>query len=145
MRLVGRPELIDEPWFATGAERAEHADELDEAVGVVDRRARPRRGDRRVRGGAGRRRPDLRRRATSWPTRSSPRSGSDHRPSTDDELGPVRMQNVLFRLSETPGAIRCDRAAASARTPTRSSRELGVDADRARRLRAEGVVVTVRR
>ena len=24
----------------------------------------------------------------------------------DDELGPVKMQNVLFRLSETPGAVR---------------------------------------
>ena len=24
----------------------------------------------------------------------------------DDELGPVRMQNVLFRMSETPGWIR---------------------------------------
>lgn len=24
----------------------------------------------------------------------------------DPELGPIRMQNVLFRLSETPGAIR---------------------------------------
>ena len=23
----------------------------------------------------------------------------------DEELGPLRMQNVLFRLSETPGAI----------------------------------------
>ncbi|MGI6874654.1 CaiB/BaiF CoA transferase family protein [Amycolatopsis sp. 3B14] len=34
MRLVGRPELIDEPWFASGAERAKHADELDEAVGA---------------------------------------------------------------------------------------------------------------
>src|SRR5690606_20701576 len=33
MRLVGRPEFIDEPWFASGAERAKHADELDEAVG----------------------------------------------------------------------------------------------------------------
>lgn len=31
--LVGRPELADEPWFASGATRAEHADELDEAVG----------------------------------------------------------------------------------------------------------------
>jgi formyl-CoA transferase len=29
MRLVGRPELIDEPWFATGTRRAEHADLLD--------------------------------------------------------------------------------------------------------------------
>lgn len=33
VRLVGRPELADEPWFATGADRAAHADELDEAVG----------------------------------------------------------------------------------------------------------------
>ncbi|QEW02295.1 CaiB/BaiF CoA transferase family protein [Microbacterium lushaniae] len=33
MALVGRPELADEPWFASGASRAEHADELDDAVG----------------------------------------------------------------------------------------------------------------
>ena len=33
MRLVGRPDLIDEPWFATGHQRAQHADELDDAVG----------------------------------------------------------------------------------------------------------------
>lgn len=31
--LVGRPELADEPWFASGATRAEHADLLDDAVG----------------------------------------------------------------------------------------------------------------
>jgi crotonobetainyl-CoA:carnitine CoA-transferase CaiB-like acyl-CoA transferase len=33
MGLVGRPELVDEPWFASGRTRAEHADELDDAVG----------------------------------------------------------------------------------------------------------------
>jgi crotonobetainyl-CoA:carnitine CoA-transferase CaiB-like acyl-CoA transferase len=32
MRLVGRPEVIDEPWFATGSGRVAHADELDGAV-----------------------------------------------------------------------------------------------------------------
>src|SRR5690606_10487326 len=32
--LVGRPDLAAEPWFATGASRAEHADEIDEAVGA---------------------------------------------------------------------------------------------------------------
>ncbi|MGI8415057.1 MAG: CaiB/BaiF CoA transferase family protein, partial [Nakamurella sp.] len=39
LRLVGRPELIDEPWFAAGHSRAEHADELDDAVGgwIADR------------------------------------------------------------------------------------------------------------
>ncbi|KAA9148462.1 CoA transferase [Microbacterium lushaniae] len=33
MALVGRADLAAEPWFASGASRAEHADELDEAVG----------------------------------------------------------------------------------------------------------------
>lgn len=32
MTLVGRPEVIDEPWFATGAQRAERSEELDAAV-----------------------------------------------------------------------------------------------------------------
>lgn len=31
--LVGRPDLALEPWFASGAARAEHADLLDDAVG----------------------------------------------------------------------------------------------------------------
>lgn len=31
--LVGRPDLAEEPWFTTGAARAEHADILDDAVG----------------------------------------------------------------------------------------------------------------
>lgn len=33
LRLVGRPEVIEEEWFATGAGRAPHAEELDDAVG----------------------------------------------------------------------------------------------------------------
>ncbi|MCK6066570.1 MULTISPECIES: CaiB/BaiF CoA transferase family protein [Microbacterium] len=33
MALVGRPDLAAEPWFASGSSRAEHADELDDAVG----------------------------------------------------------------------------------------------------------------
>ena len=32
MRLVGRPELADEPWFASARERVAHVDELDGAV-----------------------------------------------------------------------------------------------------------------
>lgn len=32
MRLVGRPEFLDEPWFSSGHQRVQHADELDEAV-----------------------------------------------------------------------------------------------------------------
>src|SRR5690606_13346404 len=33
MQLVGHPEVIDEPWFATGRQRAQHADLLDAYVG----------------------------------------------------------------------------------------------------------------
>lgn len=32
MELVGKPELVSEEWFATGAGRAAHADEIDQAV-----------------------------------------------------------------------------------------------------------------
>ena len=32
MRLVGHPELADEPWFASARERVAHVDELDGAV-----------------------------------------------------------------------------------------------------------------
>ena len=71
MRLVGRPELIDEPWFATGAERAAARRRARRRRRRLDRRARPRRGRRRVREGRGGGRPDLRRRATCWPTRST--------------------------------------------------------------------------
>ena len=33
MRLVGFPELIEEPWFSSGHERAKRADLLDKCVG----------------------------------------------------------------------------------------------------------------
>ena len=32
MHIVGRPELIEEPWFANHTGRVEHADELDEII-----------------------------------------------------------------------------------------------------------------
>ncbi len=104
MTLVGRPELIAQPWFGSGHERALHADELDDAVqswigahdadeviaafeaasaaiapvydvrGVVE---------------------DPQYQALGTVVRMP-----------DDELGEVAMQNVLFRLSRTPGSIR---------------------------------------
>lgn len=39
VRLVGRPDLVAQPWFSSGHTRAEHADELDATVGgwIADR------------------------------------------------------------------------------------------------------------
>ncbi|MET8168937.1 CoA transferase [Streptomyces sp. NPDC005329] len=104
MRLVGRPDLIDEPWFATGADRAAHADLLDEAVGSWI---------------AARSRTDVlaafeKAEAAIAPIQDvrdvmeDPQyQALDTITAVDDpELGRIRMQNVLFRLSSTPGAIR---------------------------------------
>ncbi|MET7321155.1 CoA transferase [Streptomyces sp. NPDC005549] len=104
MRLVGRPELIDEPWFATGADRARHADVLDAAVG--DWIARHSRADVLA--------AFEKAEAAVAPVQdvrdvmTDPQyQALDTLTTVDDpELGPLRMQNVLFRLSATPGAIR---------------------------------------
>ncbi|CAL9416796.1 CaiB/BaiF CoA transferase family protein [Streptomyces sp. enrichment culture] len=104
MRLVGRPELVEEPWFATGAERARHADVLDAAVG--DWIARHTRADVLA--------AFEKAEAAVAPVQdvrdvmSDPQYRALDTVTTvdDPELGPLRMQNVLFRLSATPGAIR---------------------------------------
>ncbi|MFG3097417.1 CaiB/BaiF CoA transferase family protein [Streptomyces sp. NPDC048202] len=104
MRLVGRPELIDEPWFATGVQRAAHADELDEAVGNWIA-ARPR--DEVLAAFE-------KAEAAIAPVQDvrdvfeDPQYQALDTVTTvaDPDLGPLRMQNVLFRLSATPGAIR---------------------------------------
>jgi crotonobetainyl-CoA:carnitine CoA-transferase CaiB-like acyl-CoA transferase len=104
MRLVGRPEFIKEPWFATGAGRAQHADVLDEAVGgwiaARDREA--------VMAAFAKAQAAV---APVYDVRdvlADPQFRAlDTVISVDDaELGPMRMQNVLFRLSETPGAVK---------------------------------------
>ncbi|WP_455361931.1 CaiB/BaiF CoA transferase family protein [Streptomyces sp. SYSU K21746] len=104
MHLVGRPELIDEPWFATGTGRALHADVLDEAVGGW---ISAHRGDEVISAFE-------KAEAAIAPVYDIRDVMADPQYQAldtitevqDEELGPLRMQNVLFRLSETPGAIR---------------------------------------
>ncbi|MEU9169441.1 CoA transferase [Streptomyces sp. NPDC048420] len=104
MRLVGRPELIDEPWFATGAQRAEHADILDEAVGswIAERPRDEVLAAFEKAEAAVAPIQDIR------DVMTDPQyQALDTVTTVDDpDLGPLRMQNVLFRLSSTPGAIR---------------------------------------
>jgi crotonobetainyl-CoA:carnitine CoA-transferase CaiB-like acyl-CoA transferase len=104
MRLVGRDDLVAEPWFASGHTRAEHADELDEAVAAWIG-ARPTGEVLDAFEGA---------QAAIAPVYdvrgvlADPQYQHIGTVQTveDDELGPLKMQNVLFRLSATPGAIR---------------------------------------
>lgn len=104
MRLVGRPDLIDEPWFATGHQRAEHADELDHAVSswigarstaeVIAEFEQAEAAVGQVNDVRG--------------VLADPQYEAIGTIATvdDDELGPIKMQNVLFRLSDSPGSIR---------------------------------------
>ncbi|KUL25246.1 CaiB/BaiF CoA transferase family protein [Streptomyces regalis] len=104
MHLVGRPELIDEPWFATGADRARHADVLDRAVG--DWIARHTRAD--VLAAFEKAEAAVAPIQDVRDVMTDPQYAAlDTITTVDDpDLGPLRMQNVLFRLSATPGTIR---------------------------------------
>ena len=104
MCLVGRPELIDEPWFATGADRARHADVLDEAVGtwIAERTRDEVLAAFEKAAAAVAPIQDVR------DVMTDPQYAALDTITTldDPDLGPLRMQNVLFRLSATPGTIR---------------------------------------
>jgi crotonobetainyl-CoA:carnitine CoA-transferase CaiB-like acyl-CoA transferase len=137
MRLVGRPELIDEPWFASGAERAQHADVLDEAVGswIAERdRDEVVRAFEEAHAAV----------APIYDVRdivADPQFqalGSLVRVA-DPELGSVLMQNVVFRLSETPGRIASAGPSLGQHTAEVLA-EVGVDADQLADLRSKGAV-----
>ena len=104
MRLVGFPELVEEPWFASGHERAKRVDLLDKCVGdwIAER--------------------DLEEvmeaftaaQAAVAPIYDISQIMADPQYQAldtiieveDPELGKAKMQNVLFRMSETPGQVR---------------------------------------
>ncbi|MFD5296460.1 CaiB/BaiF CoA transferase family protein [Streptomyces mutabilis] len=137
MRLVGRPELIEEPWFGSGADRARHADVLDAAVG--DWIARHSRADVLA--------AFEKAEAAVAPVQdvrdvmADPQYRALDTVTTvdDPELGPLRMQNVLFRLSATPGAIRWAGRPHGADTEEVLT-ELGLAPADVKELREEGVV-----
>lgn len=137
MRLVGRPELIDEPWFASGADRALHADELDDAVGgwITERtRAEVIAAFEEAQAAV----------APIYDAHDIVEDpqfralGTIHE-IDDPELGPMLMQGPLFRLSRHEGVI-----AHTGRTHGRDTdavlADLGLDADAVTRLRQEGAV-----
>lgn len=104
MRLVDHPEVIEEPWFRTGAERAEHADELDEMVGAwIAQRDLEEVLRAFEKAGAAI--------APIYDTREIMADPQFKARGTfievaDDELGNMRMQNVAFRMSDTPGEVK---------------------------------------
>jgi crotonobetainyl-CoA:carnitine CoA-transferase CaiB-like acyl-CoA transferase len=137
MRLVGRPELTEEPWFASGGERAKHADVLDEALATwVAQHDR----DEVVRAFE-------EAHAAVAPIYDVRDIVADPQFQAlgslvrvpDPELGSVLMQNVLFRLSETPGRITSAGPSLGQHTDEVLA-EIGIDADQLAELRRQGAV-----
>lgn len=135
--LVGRADLAEEPWFATGASRAEHADEIDEAVGAwIAQHSR----DEVIAAFE-------EAQAAVAPVYepadivADPQFnalGTIHR-IHDDDLGDMAMQGPLFRLSRDESSIAFTGRAHGADTDEVLA-ELGFAGDEITRLRTEGSV-----
>ena len=137
MELVGHPEVIEEPWFATGHQRVEHVDELDgylaSWIGERDRDEVLLAFEQ-----AG---------AAVAPIYDAKGIVEDpHIRQTemlievaDDDLGLVLQHNVLWRLSATPGSIRFTGRSIGQDTEAILD-EFGYDADAIASMRAAGVI-----
>jgi crotonobetainyl-CoA:carnitine CoA-transferase CaiB-like acyl-CoA transferase len=138
LRLVGHPEVIDEPWFATGAGRVEHVEELDRYVGDwIRSRTRDEVMDEMTRAGA----------AAAPVYDAADIVNDEHIQATemivqqpDDDLGSVAMHNVLWRMSRTPGSIRFTGRPLGADTDEVLSQRLGLITSELDDLRARGVI-----
>jgi len=138
MRLVGRPDVIDEPWFKTGRGRVEHADELDAMVG----------------GWIAQRDLDVvlkafeEAEAAIGPIYDASQIVKDphflYRQSIievqDPDLGPMKMQNVMAKLSGTPASIRWTGPGLGAHNQEILEKELGLTLDEMATLRLSGTI-----
>ena len=138
MRLVGRPDIAEQPWFHSARERVRHGDQLDDIVG----------------GWIGAR--DFDAVMTAFEEAGAaiapiydieqlvndPQVAALDAVTTvqDEDLGPLRMQNLIFRLSETPGAIRFPGRRLGQDNERVYGERLGLCSERIAALREEGVI-----
>jgi formyl-CoA transferase len=137
MTLIGRADLVEQPWFNSANQRAQHAAEFDEALGAW---------------------------ASSQTMESALAACSEAGvPATkvysaadiladeqyqaletiatveDEVLGPIRMPNVTFRLSRTPGRIQWAGPKRGAHNDE-VYEALGLSEDRQAELKARGAI-----
>lgn len=137
LRLVGRADLTERDWFASGSGRAAHVDEIDAAVAAwIGARSR----DEVIAAFE-------EAEAAIGPVYDAREILDDPQLAAlgaiaevpDEDLGRVLMSNVVARLSETPGEIRWPGRAHGADTAAVLA-ELGISEEELSELRAEGAV-----
>jgi crotonobetainyl-CoA:carnitine CoA-transferase CaiB-like acyl-CoA transferase len=138
MRLVGRPDIAEQPWFSSARERVRHGDRLD---GIVGGWIRARDFDEVMAAfqEAG---------AAIAPILDVEQLVNDPQVEAldaittveDEDLGPLRMQNVMLRMAQTPGAIRFAGRRLGQDNEDVYAERLGIDPQRLAELRADGVI-----
>jgi crotonobetainyl-CoA:carnitine CoA-transferase CaiB-like acyl-CoA transferase len=138
MRLVGHEEVIHQPWFNSGAERAKHADVLDKMVGdwIAARDFDEVVGAFESQQAAVAPIYDIRQ------IMEDPQFQALGSITTvdDPDLVSLKMQNVMFRLSDTPGRIQWAGRRLGQDNEDVYMRLLGVGSDRLKELAARGVI-----
>jgi len=138
MRLVGRPDIADKPWFSSAGERSRRSELLD---GAVQRWISARDIDEVVSAfeEAG---------AALAPIYDVEQLVNDPHVRAretittvpDEDLGALKMQNLMFRLGDTPGAIHFPGRKLGQDTEQVYGELLGLDADDVAKLREAGAV-----
>lgn len=137
MRVVGREDLIDKPWFADHSGRLEHVEELDDVIqDWIGQRTTPEVLEAFAQ-----------HHAAIAPVYSiedalvDPQYQARESITTveDPDLGPVRMQNIIPRLSDTPGRVAHVGPNLGAHNGEVYGR-LGFDEDHLRQLKDRGVI-----
>jgi crotonobetainyl-CoA:carnitine CoA-transferase CaiB-like acyl-CoA transferase len=138
MKLVGRPDIAEQSWFSRAGERVKHADMIDapvaEWIGV-----RPMEEVSAAFQAAG---------AALAPVYDIEQLMNDPHVQDrdmittieDEDLGPLKMQNLMFRMGSTPGSIRHGGRRLGQDTGDVLDELLGISGDKLDELRENGVI-----
>ncbi|MDT2004142.1 CoA transferase [Rhodococcus opacus] len=138
MRLVGRPDIVEQPWFDSAGERSRNGDLLDESVAkwIADRPFDEVTAEFERVGAA------LAPIYDVAQLMNDPHVlDRDSITTVDDEdLGPIKMQNLMLRMLGTPGAINFAGRRLGQDNQQFYQDTLGIDPDRLNALAEKGVL-----
>jgi crotonobetainyl-CoA:carnitine CoA-transferase CaiB-like acyl-CoA transferase len=138
MRLVGRPDIAEERWFAHAGQRVQHADMIDTPVAQwIGERSFDEVSAAFHDAGAA-----LAPICDIAQLMNDPHVQQRETITTieDEDLGPLKMQNLIFRMQETPGAIRHGGRRIGQDTEQVMDTLLGLNAEEVKSLRDRGVL-----
>jgi crotonobetainyl-CoA:carnitine CoA-transferase CaiB-like acyl-CoA transferase len=138
MRLVGRPDIVEQPWFASAGERSRNGDLLDDAVAKwIAARPLAEVTEEFERAGAA-----LAPIYDVAQLMNDPHVMARETITTvdDEDLGPVKMQNLMFRMARTPGSIRFPGRRLGQDNEQVYGQSLGLDPEHVAALEEKGVL-----